>query len=518
MMYEKFFYLKENPFSITPDPKYLYLSKKHQEALDLLFFGVIEHKGFLMLSGEVGTGKTTLCRALLDKFNSKVKSALILNPLLSDAELIQTINEDFGLKMESSSLKKQIDTLNSFLIEQTKKGSNSAVIIDEAQNLSLKALEMVRLLSNLETEKTKLMQIILVGQPELREKLKLPELRQLNQRIVVRYHLGSLNFEETKAYIFRRLTVAGGKGHIKFTSTALKSIYEASSGIPRLINLVCDRALTAAFVAGTRVIDDEIQKKAIDELDKDGTLKKDADIQPKKRLRKGKYAPYIYASAIIVFIALGLLWNSTKIGIAPTVIATPAIKEVAENTTPQVASDIAGYSAAQKKDVKVQESALLQAELESNIQVEKTSASQDSGEVDTSQAEAKNIISSPEEDVVKNEATFKELVILLNGVEHTIENGKTLEVTKGDKFKIVEAIIDGVSNKEVSVNLLGFVGKRAANTGEDRGYLVDTAKDLWVKYSVKRQGVEYPIVIKHGEKKIGEILIKLKESVGDDKG
>src|SRR3989304_1635215 len=118
----------------------------------------------------------------------------------------------------------------------------------------------------------------------------------------------------------------------------------------------------------------------------------------------------------------------------------------------------------------------------------------------------------------EEEATFKELVILLNGVEHTTENGKTLEVTKGDKFKIVEAIIDGVSNKEVSVNLLGFVGKRAANTGEDRGYLVDTAKDLWVKYSVKRQGVEHPIVIKHGEKKIGEILIKLKESVGDDKG
>ena len=217
MMYEKFFYLKENPFSITPDPKYLYLSKKHQEALDLLFFGVIEHKGFLMLSGEVGTGKTTLCRALLDKFNSKVKSALILNPLLSDAELIQTINEDFGLKMESSSLKKQIDTLNSFLIEQTKKGSNSAVIIDEAQNLSLKALEMVRLLSNLETEKTKLMQIILVGQPELREKLKLPELRQLNQRIVVRYHLGSLNFEETKAYI----RILQSDGHYRGIDSAL---------------------------------------------------------------------------------------------------------------------------------------------------------------------------------------------------------------------------------------------------------------------------------------------------------
>ena len=194
MVYEKFFYLTENPFNITPDPKFLYLSKKHQEALDLLCFGISERKGFLMLSGEVGTGKTTLCRALLDKLDINVKSALILNPLLSDTELIRAINEDFGLRVDSSSLKEQVDALNSFLMVKAGEGGNAVVIIDEAQNLSPKALEMIRLLSNLETEKMKLIQIVLVGQPELREKLKLPELRQLNQRIVVRYHLSPLEF------------------------------------------------------------------------------------------------------------------------------------------------------------------------------------------------------------------------------------------------------------------------------------------------------------------------------------
>ena len=169
MVYEKFFYLKENPFNITPDPRFLYRSKKHQEALDLLFFGISERKGFMMLSGEVGTGKTTICRVLLDKLNSKVEKALILTPFLSDIELIRAINEDFGVTEHNSSLKEQLDALNAFLLKKAQHGGNAVVIIDEAQNLSLKALEMVRLLSNFETEKMKLLQIVLVGQPELRE-------------------------------------------------------------------------------------------------------------------------------------------------------------------------------------------------------------------------------------------------------------------------------------------------------------------------------------------------------------
>lgn len=492
-MYEKFFYLKENPFNITPDPKFLYMSKKHQEALDLLFFGISQRKGFLMLSGEVGTGKTTICRALLEKLDSKVSSALIINPLLSDVELLKSINEDFGLKAETMTMKEQVDVLNSFLVGKAKNAENAVVIMDEAQNLSSKALEMIRLLSNLETEKMKLLQIVLVGQPELRDKLKLPELRQLNQRIVVRCHLGSLNFEETKAYIFKRLTIAGGKGSIKFTATALKSIYEASSGIPRLINIVCDRTLTAAFVAGKRVIDDEIEKKAVDELDTDGTLKNDIEIPHKKRGRHviagskqggqklGKrYILYPAVSAVIIAVMFAVWWNNRKTVAAPSFADTPVIKSLP-------AEPLSSSTTPQAKDF---------GEVEGN----KTSITQ---------TEKENAGKPSEPAISEGTAILKEMVILLNGVEHAIPNGETLEIAKGDKLKIIDAIVEGADSREISVNLLGFVPKKSINTGEDRGYLVDTAKDLWVKYSVKMQGAEYPVVVKHGDKNIGGIFIKI---------
>ncbi|MEK6599389.1 MAG: AAA family ATPase [Deltaproteobacteria bacterium] len=492
-MYEKFFYLKENPFNITPDPKFLYMSKKHQEALDLLFFGISQRKGFLMLSGEVGTGKTTICRALLEKLNSKVSSALIINPLLSDVELLKSINEDFGLKVEALTMKEQADALNSFLVGKAKNAENAVVIMDEAQNLSLKTLEMIRLLSNFETEKMKLLQIVLVGQPELREKLKLPELRQLNQRIVVRCHLGSLNFEETKAYIFKRLTIAGGKGSIKFTATALKSIYEASSGIPRLINIVCDRTLTAAFVAGKRVIDEEIGKKAVDELDMDGTLRKDIEIPHKKRVRPApagskqggqklgkRYILYPAVSAVIIAVMFAVWWNNRKIAAAPSFAGAPVINPLPEEpvspSTPPQARDFG--------------------EVEGN----KTSITQ---------TEKENAGKPSEAAISEGTAILKEMVILVNAVEHTISNGETLEIAKGDKLKIIDAIVEGADSREVSVNLLGFVPNKSVNKGEDRGYLVDTAKDLWVKYSIKRRGAEYPVVVKHGDKKIGWIFIKI---------
>ena len=489
-MYEKFFYLKENPFNITPDPKFLYMSKKHQEALDLLFFGISQRKGFLMLSGEVGTGKTTICRALLEKLDSKVSSALIINPLLSDVELLKSINEDFGLKAETLTMKEQVDALNSFLVGKAKNAGNAVVIMDEAQNLSPKALEMIRLLSNLETEKMKLIQIVLVGQPELREKLKLPELRQLNQRIVVRCHLGSLNFEETKSYIFKRLTIAGGKGSVKFTATALKSIYEASSGIPRLINIVCDRTLTAAFVAGKRVIDEEIGKKAVDELDMDGTLRKDIEIPHKKRVRPGpagskqggqklgnRYILYPAVSAVIIAVMFAVWWNNRKTAAAPSFAGTPVIKSLPEEpvspSTPPQAKDF--------------------------VEVEGNKAL--TVQTDTEKPS--------EAAISEGTAILKEMVILVNAVEHTISNGETLEIAKGDRLKIIDAIVEGAGSKEVSVNFLGFVPSKSVNTGEDRGYLVDTTKDLWVKYSIKRQGVEYPVIVKHGDKKIGGIFIKI---------
>lgn len=496
MLYEKFFYLKENPFNITPDPKFLYMSRKHQEAMDLLFFGILQRKGFLMLSGEVGTGKTTLCRALLEKLDSKVSSALIINPLLSDVELLKSINEDFGLKAETLTMKEQVDALNSFLLEKAKNDGNAVVIIDEAQNLSLKALEMIRLLSNLETEKMKLLQIVLVGQPELRDKLKLSELRQLNQRIVVRCHLGSLNFEETKAYIFKRLTIAGGKGSIKFTSTALKSIYEASSGIPRLINIICDRTLTAAFVTGKRVIDEEIEKKAVDELDMDGTLRKDIEIPYKKRARGQKlerrYILYPAVSAVIIAVMFAVWWNNRKTVVAPLFAGTFVVKSLPEESvspsTPPPTKDFGvGVSLAQKPEVEGLPA------LEGN----------------KAQTEKKDEEEPSEAAVPEKKVIFKGMIILLNGIEHTISNGGTLEVAKGDKLKIMDAIVEGADSREVSVNLLGFVPKGSVNKREDRGYLIDTAKALWVKYSVKRQGAEYPVVVKHGDKKIGGIFIKI---------
>lgn len=509
MVYEKFFYLKENPFNITPDAKFLYLSKKHQEALDLLFFGISARKGFMLLSGEVGTGKTTICRALLDKLNLQTKSALILNPLLSDIELIRSVNEDFGFKVDSSSLKEQIDVLNSFVLERAEKGGNAVVIVDEAQNLSPKTLEMIRLLSNLETEKMKLIQIVLVGQPELREKLKLPDLRQLNQRVVVRCHLKPLNFEETKAYIFRRLTIAGGKGNIKFTTAALKFIYDASSGIPRLINIVCDRALTAAFVAGKRVIDDEIGKKAVAELDMDGTLRRDIDIPHKKTRIRNRveewYIAYLSVSVIIIAAVVALWWNGKKQEAAvATAQSLKSAMEPAGIPHPAVAKNADQYLSSQKDSENLPAESIKK---ESGLTTQDTSLKSDKKDIAAVMQTAKNT----EQQFVKYPVVFKGLTILVNGDMHTVSNKETLEIAKGDKIKLLDAILDGADGKDVSVNLLGFVPKGHVNKGEDRGYLIDTAKDLMVKYSIKRQGMEYPIVVKYGDKKIAEVFIKIRQ-------
>lgn len=541
MVYEKFFYLKENPFNITPDPKFLYLSKQHQEVLDLLFFGISERKGFLMLSGEVGMGKTTLCRALLDKLNASVKSALILNPLLSDAELIKAINEDFGLRVDSSSLKEQVDALNSFLMAKAGEGGNAVVIIDEAQNLNPKTLEMIRLLSNLETEKTKLIQIVLVGQPELREKLKLPELRQLNQRIVVRCHLSPLDFEETRAYIFNRLSIAGGQGSIKFTSTALKSIYEASCGIPRLINIVCDRVLTAAFVSGKRVIDDELEKRAVDELVADGTLIKDIDILHKKlravrRRSVIKYASYLSMSAIIIAVVFAVWWYSQKRDIAPLIATTTGLhqgwtdeKSAAVPETP-IKNEIDDQSLPSSVDAITPADASHQAIAAStepsqshsesgmrNDEETHVSSAQEpesvSNQASAMKTEKKEGDMSAESTIIENAVKVSGLITLVNDIKQIVSNGEILEVTKGDKLKIVDVIMEGADSRDVSVNFLGFVPNKVNNEGEDRGYLIDTAKqDLWIKYSVRGQGAEYPVVVKYGDKKVGEVFIKIVNS------
>ncbi|MBI5453875.1 MAG: AAA family ATPase [Deltaproteobacteria bacterium] len=303
-MYEKFFFLKEKPFHITPDPKFLYLSKKHREAIDLLSFGVGERKGFILLTGEVGTGKTTLCRALLEKLPKNTESALILNPVLSEDDLLKTVTADFGLEPGGDSAKDHLDVLNRFLLKKAASRGAAVVIIDEAQNLNPATLEMIRLLSNLETEKEKLLQIVLVGQPELRDKLSLPELRQLNQRVIVRYHLNPLDLQETRAYIENRLKVAGG-GNLDFREDAIRLVFEKSQGIPRMINIVCDRALTAAFIDEKRVIDAETVKKAASELEDDGYLKKDgeAPVSDTAPAYSRYMAPIVLSAFVLAFIA-----------------------------------------------------------------------------------------------------------------------------------------------------------------------------------------------------------------------
>jgi len=244
-MYNSFFGFKENPFSLTPDPNYLYLSQYHKEAFDHFLYGINERKGFIVVTGGIGTGKTTLCRALLGYLNSSTKTALIFNAYISDMEFWKTINQEFGIEtaVAAQSKKDYIDGLNQFLLETFSQDSNAVLLIDEAQNLSHTVLEQIRMLSNLETEKEKLIQIVLVGQSELRELLATPSLRQLDERIMVRYDLKPLDKQDVQGYIEHRLVVAGGKGNLRFTTGAFEAIYANSQGNPRRINGICDRAL-----------------------------------------------------------------------------------------------------------------------------------------------------------------------------------------------------------------------------------------------------------------------------------
>ena len=252
-MYEAFFGLKDSPFNITPDPRFVYFSRHHHEALTALHYGVESRRGFIQITGEIGAGKTTLCRTLLEKLEGKAHSALVFNPKLSEFEILQVIVEDFGIQPRGKKRKDYFDALNRFLIEELKKGYNAVVIIDEAQLLSPKVLEQVRLLSNLETSTQKLLQIILAGQPELKDLLDRPDLVQLRQRITIRYHLPELSRDEIGNYISHRLRVAGADGNF-FSEDALELMYQISAGIPRIINVLADRAMLAAFTQNTRLI------------------------------------------------------------------------------------------------------------------------------------------------------------------------------------------------------------------------------------------------------------------------
>ncbi len=299
-MYEAFYGLNEKPFNLTPDPRFLYLSSKHKEAFAHLLYGIRNRCGFVMVSGEIGTGKTTICRSLLKQLDPDTEVAFIFNPKLSPIELLQTINADFGIASKADTVRGLIDELNMHLLDRAGKGKNCVLIIDEAQNLGTETLEQIRLLSNLETETEKLLQIVLIGQPELAEKLELNELRQLNQRITARYHLGTLSGEETLHYIAFRLRVAGGRKKVKFARSAVRTVHRISGGTPRMINALCDRALLIGYTKETRNISPAIVRKAAEEVRGPG----------RGGLSRGGLRRALSYSAIAAaaLIAAGLLW------------------------------------------------------------------------------------------------------------------------------------------------------------------------------------------------------------------
>ena len=267
-MYLDFYGLKEPPFDITPNPRFLFYSAKHREAYNHLLYGIRERKGFVQVTGEVGAGKTTLCRALLEQLDETCfATALILNPALNPDELMKAIAVEFGLRTTGLDRLDTLAVINEFLLQQLEANKESVLVIDEAQQLTDDLLEQVRLLSNLETDDRKLLQIVLLGQPELRDRLNNPRLRQLRQRITVRYHLFPLTQFEVTQYVQHRLEISGANGTPRFTRPALWRVYHYSKGIPRLINAICDKALLAGFVRQTERIDYRTIGAAVRELE-----------------------------------------------------------------------------------------------------------------------------------------------------------------------------------------------------------------------------------------------------------
>jgi general secretion pathway protein A len=276
MMYEDYYGFTEKPFSLTPDPKYLFKSASHANAFELLQYAIRRREGFVVVTGDIGTGKTTLCRALLEQIDRRTFSALVLNPFLSEEDLLRLILQEFGVvsrdeikrgRFVGVTKQELIETLNDFLLSLQVLGAQALLIIDEAQNLPIHVLEQIRILSNLETEKNKLLQIVLVGQSNLKDLLRKPELRQLDQRVSIRCDLQPLTAAETRAYVQHRLSVAGGGGAVSFVPKSLTSIHRRTAGIPRLINLLCDRALLSGYSAHTNRIVPEYVRSAAASLE-----------------------------------------------------------------------------------------------------------------------------------------------------------------------------------------------------------------------------------------------------------
>jgi general secretion pathway protein A len=281
-MYNTYFGFKEKPFKLVPNPEYLFLSKSHEEAYAHLSYATRQGDGFVAITGEVGTGKTTLCRAFLNSLDNETETAFIFNPRLNAVQLLQAINTEFGIPAHASNIKDLIDILNIFLLKKKAQQKDVIVLVDEAQSLSPETLEMLRMLSNLETTRNKLLQIILVGQPELADLLETYELRQLGQRINLSCHLFPLNFKETCHYIRHRINIASHRPADLFSSGALKTIYRHTGGIPRKINITCDRALLTAYSLGKAKVNSAVASTAILETSGGSKLKKAARLPFKK--------------------------------------------------------------------------------------------------------------------------------------------------------------------------------------------------------------------------------------------
>jgi len=320
-MYTSYFGFEENPFNLTPDPRYLFLSTYHKEALDHLLYGINDRKGFIAITGGIGTGKTTLSRALLGQLDESVKTALIFNSFVSDTELLQMVNQEFGIKADPKNKTKKgyIDKLNRFLLKTFTTGGNAVLLIDEAQNLSLPVLEQIRMLSNLETEKEKLIQIVLLGQSELKEMLAHPSLKQLDERIMVRYELKPLDQKDVLGYVEHRLVVAGGKGNVGFAGSALREIYRYSQGNPRRINAVCDRSLLVAYAKDEFSISRGTVRKAIEDMRGGLASGVRAYHRPK---RIGKLLP---ALVILLVVLLGLYGWMHRNDIAKTLLGEQVV-------------------------------------------------------------------------------------------------------------------------------------------------------------------------------------------------
>lgn len=317
-MYSQFYGLRESPFALTPDPRYLFLSEPHKEALASAVYGLQERKGFVLILGEVGTGKTTLIRHLLGRFGPDIRTVFVFNPNVSFLELMQLILRDLELSCPSLRRVEMIDTLNEYLLKEAWAGRYVVLIVDEAQHLSPAVLEEVRMLSNLETARGKLIQIVLVGQPELGEKLGRPELRQLRQRIGLVAELKPLSYGDTVKYVAHRLDVAGHTGQPIFTRRALKIIHRASGGIPRLINVLCDKSLVLGYGAGTREVGGRIVKEVLKDWAafrrrRRTGLAARARSRRMARRRAVAWGPFGRVPAIML---LGVLWTALVLGLA----------------------------------------------------------------------------------------------------------------------------------------------------------------------------------------------------------